>query len=1207
MRPRRKITSLLLALIAVIIGLYAQSRIRQPNELNGSLALYALAAVIFVIAMRRTPEDQSAEPVAILSLSRTHRLTAGLFSLIALITCVAGLYLLNRDRPPAIAWGFYLISILSFLIGFFIAENRAPTWKGLLAHLRHPKWEQIALVVLLLVAFAIRFYRLGELPFGLWFDEADNGLWARMMNQDPRFQPVYVGGANLPWHFLVLLATSFRLLGEGVVALRLVSAVFGVLTVWATYLLVRDLFSIPMGFVAAIIMMVSHWNVNHSRIAMYGIFTPLFILAVAYFLNKGVRSQRRLDFALAGASLGLGLCFYVSYILFVGVVGVLFLHLIIAKRGFLRQYISHLIIFALAAFLAVAPVALFAARQPQVFFARTKTTSIFKDKTTEQALKALKETAVKHFLMFNYRGDGNGRHNLPGEPMLDYVTSVFFVLGIGYSLYRLRDPRYAFLIVGLLVMLSGGIFSLDFEAPQSLRAIGTLPISHLLAFVAIARLWQELDFVLGNSRSRYAFLLVAPMVAYICYTNLNIYFVKQANDFAVWNAHSTAESLTARRMAEMGADYDYRVISLYFQTPTLRFLAPKVTNYKRLETTDSVPIPEAGDKDVVFFIDPERKGIYDDVRRFYPQGKFEEIKPPFGGPTVLYIAHLTPAQVRGIQGLTANYYTNDAWDGNPAQTRKDGQISFDWSKGTPIPMPFSVEWQGTLRVPRYGNYRLGLRAPAAAQLYIDETPVLEQAGEAQLLLAEGNHALRLRAVGSQGTIDLYWQEPGKPSQIIPMGVLYTNPPVSNNGLLGRYFPNADWRGEPALTKVDPSLGLYFHITLLPRPYTVEWSGKINIPTQGNYVFGLESIDDSWLYIDDRLVVEAHVGNQYQQGAISLATGLHDIRVRYLDKSNWSHINVYWTPPGKQRTIIPAEYLLPPQGSYPKQIEAAKPAPSAPSQAQGDLELTPLATWGEPGTGEGQFKEPRDVAVDDKGRVYIADTGNRRVQVLDKDGGFLAQWTQGDKPFTEPLAVVVNAKGEILVLDSELGWIYRFSAEGEYMDKFGGPDAQMYHPRGMTLDDQDTVYVADTGGGRFILFDATGAKTGVYGSQGKGAGQFLEPTDIAINAWGDTYILDNSNQRIQHMDLFGRYQGEWAVPHAGAFNGAHIALAEDGTLFVTAPEAGLIQRYSADGALLGQWGQGMMRIPVNLVIKDKIIYVTDTMNHRIQLFQIQDGS
>lgn len=79
------------------------------------------------------------------------------------------------------------------------------------------------------------------------------------------------------------------------------------------------------------------------------------------------------------------------------------------------------------------------------------------------------ENIRKHFLMFNWHGDPNGRHNLPGAPMLDSITAALFVAGVAHSLRRILEPHYLLLLVWVLISLLGGILSLDFEAPQALR------------------------------------------------------------------------------------------------------------------------------------------------------------------------------------------------------------------------------------------------------------------------------------------------------------------------------------------------------------------------------------------------------------------------------------------------------------------------------------------------------------------------------------------------------------------------------------------------------------------------------------------------------------------------------------------------------------------------------------------------------------------
>lgn len=1206
MDERRKITHLILALLALLLCFVAQGRFAK-GLVSDAVILYSAAIVLFVYALRGTARSLEGRSVTTQPRISTRWPSWGLILLALAGVCILfSLRLFGRGAPTTSAWLLYMASVVLFVAAFWAMETEAKVWnlRRLASHLWSPKREIVILLVILGIGAFVRFYRLGSLPFGVWYDEADNGLWALRIIEDSDYRPLYVASTNLPAHFLYLVAFSFKLFGVNVLAIRLVTASLGMLTALAVYLMVRELLDHRLALVAAFLLAISRWDVNFSRLGMHGVSTPLFAALAAYFLVKALRTERHLDFALGGVALGLGLCFYAPYRLFPFVIGLFLTHKAIVERGFVRRYYLGVLVFILAALLVFVPVGQFAWQHPKTFFDRTRVTSIFKDKTRAQAIEAVRQSAKQHLLMFNYRGDPNGRHNLPGEPMLDFVTSALFVLGLGYSLSRWRQPQYWFLAFWLLVMLCGGIFSLEFEAPQSLRAIGTLPAAYVLACVPLYLIAREWD----RAVKRCSWLLATAcclLLAYIGWKNIHTYFQVQAKDFAVWNAFSTAETLTARRMAEMGPDYDFHVISLYHNHPVLRFLARSITRYKRLETTDTMPLRESGEREAVLFIDPERRPLFLDAKRYYPGGTFEEFRPPFDGPAVLYYCQLTPEQIKGIQGLVGRYYQGSEGEGKPVLERKEAQISFDWEAEAPLPVPFNARWEGVLYIPRYGRYRLGLVAPAEGQANLDENPLLDEPGEAELLLAKGNHALRVEAEGGDGRVDLYWQPPGEPPNSIPQRFLYTTPPVTNNGLLGRYYRGLEWAGEPVLEQIDPSLALYFHITLLPRPYTVEWTGKLEAPVTGSYAFGLESIDDSWLYIDGQLVVETHMPNQYREGQTSLTAGWHDISVRYVDRTSHSHINLYWRPPGGGQEIVPPERLLPPQGAYPEVVLHVPTPPPAPAKPQ-EMALGQPEIWGGPGADKGLFNEPRDIAVDEEGNVYVADTGNRRIQKFDSQGEFLLAWSGGEENFVEPLAVVVTSQGQVLVLDSEPGWIYRFMADGEPLGRFGGPEAQFFHPRGMAIDAHDNIYVADTGGCRLVKYDTEGNRLTQFGEKGSGPGQLLEPTDVAIGPGGDLYVADTANLRIQRWDFFGRYQAEWAISLASAYNGPHLALAADGSLFVTVPEQHQVRRYSPEGGLLGQWGgPEQFCIPVGLTLDEAgNLYVTDTVNHRIQKFEIR---
>jgi sugar lactone lactonase YvrE len=67
----------------------------------------------------------------------------------------------------------------------------------------------------------------------------------------------------------------------------------------------------------------------------------------------------------------------------------------------------------------------------------------------------------------------------------------------------------------------------------------------------------------------------------------------------------------------------------------------------------------------------------------------------------------------------------------------------------------------------------------------------------------------------------------------------------------------------------------------------------------------------------------------------------------------------------------------------------------------------------------QFNDPHDLAIDNEGRLYVADRGNQRIQVLDAEGQFITRWTQ----FGKPSAIAIDTKGNIYVADgmSDATW------------------------------------------------------------------------------------------------------------------------------------------------------------------------------------------
>ena len=137
----------------------------------------------------------------------------------------------------------------------------------------------------------------------------------------------------------------------------------------------------------------------------------------------------------------------------------------------------------------------------------------------------------------------------------------------------------------------------------------------------------------------------------------------------------------------------------------------------------------------------------------------------------------------------------------------------------------------------------------------------------------------------------------------------------------------------------------------------------------------------------------------------------------------------------------------------------------------------VQSWGEPGTGPGQFYLVHGVAVTADGRVLVADRENDRIQVFTSDGRFLEQWTDVQRPTN----VDVGRDGRVYV--SELWW-----RAGQHSYVHGD--------------------IVDERHGRVSILDSAGRVLARVGTpDGVAAGSFIAPHDIAVDSRGALYVAE----------------------------------------------------------------------------------------------------
>ncbi|HTD09344.1 MAG TPA: SMP-30/gluconolactonase/LRE family protein [Solirubrobacteraceae bacterium] len=153
------------------------------------------------------------------------------------------------------------------------------------------------------------------------------------------------------------------------------------------------------------------------------------------------------------------------------------------------------------------------------------------------------------------------------------------------------------------------------------------------------------------------------------------------------------------------------------------------------------------------------------------------------------------------------------------------------------------------------------------------------------------------------------------------------------------------------------------------------------------------------------------------------------------------------------------------------------------KGQAQFKIGPLS--GEPGSEPGHFDWPVGVTVDSSGNVWVADTGNDRVQEFTSKGEYLSQFGSPSQPLEEPLGVAMGPEGNVFVADSGLGRVGVYSPSGVLQYRFGSKGSglqNMSYPSALVFDSSSDVYVLDTGHDRVEKWVPAG---GVHESSGTG--------------------------------------------------------------------------------------------------------------------------
>ena len=265
-----------------------------------------------------------------------------------------------------------------------------------------------------------------------------------------------------------------------------------------------------------------------------------------------------------------------------------------------------------------------------------------------------------------------------------------------------------------------------------------------------------------------------------------------------------------------------------------------------------------------------------------------------------------------------------------------------------------------------------------------------------------------------------------------------------------------------------------------------------------------------------------------------------------------------------------------------------------------------AKWGSVGSSNSQFQGPYGVATDGADTVYVADTGNQRIQKFTSSGVFVTKWSA-----TDPIGIAVDSVGNVYVVEGSASRVKKFSSSGVLITSWGtlgDGDGQFDGPKGIAIDGSDNVYVADAGNNRVQKFTSLGAFITKWGGIGSEAGQFSNPRGLAVSPSGTVYVADTENDRVQLFTATGSFISQW--DGLGAFNRPYgVAIAGSGTVYVLDRFNQRVREFAAAGASIsdfGGYGTGIGKFvyPLGLAISSSgRIYVTDSDNYRVEKLKV----
>jgi hypothetical protein len=490
--------------------------------------------------------------------------------------------------------------------------------------------------------------------------------------------------------------------------------------------------------------------------------TPFFWTTCFFFLARGLRYRKPLDWVLAGLAGGLGECGYYGTRLLPFILVRFSAFLLIRYPGQARTLLGYVALLALGYLAAFGPLLAYFTTHPDLYFVRGEGALIWdhipRSWSDLQLMWAtLKPPLVTNLLAISTIPDNGSFY---WAPLLLPAEAALLVLGVALLIRACYEPvPFLLLISGVGTLFVGG--TLVAGAPQLQHWTPAFPAMYAAMALPVGAWLYSLTLSRSRWPRRVGLVGVALGLGLLGWHNIDFYF----RQYQATRPEFEIRAEQSRWEAALGSNYRVRTVGRSWQDYNAdynRLLIQSQDGAALDDPATELPLAPAYGKGMAFVFFGDEEQYLPAVRALYPGGRGGEVRS-HGGIHLFYTYVLTPAQMQADEGVTLDVTPADNvgchWRGRvdrignvPAQLRTAAH----------------ARWSGLLFVPRAGTYRLAL-VGRAARMRFDMRRGSEVAGP----LSRGWHRIEVEAsVPAAQPLHLTLAEAGAPAREVPPAMLW---------------------------------------------------------------------------------------------------------------------------------------------------------------------------------------------------------------------------------------------------------------------------------------------------------------------------------------------------------------------------------------------------------------------------------------------------